>query len=112
MTLLAALAVVCGMVGGQLLFKIGADLFTRHQGSILSPAGAVLGCALALYGLTTLGWIWVLQRSELGKIYPLMALSFVLVPLASHFVLGEQFSWRYGLGCAFIVAGIALAARG
>jgi len=112
MTTLAALAVICCVAFGQLLFKIGADLYTRHDGAILSPAGAVLGAALLLYAVTTLGWIWVLQRSELGKIYPLMALSFVVVPLASHFVLGEQFSWRYGLGCAFIVAGIALTARG
>lgn len=112
MTTLAALAVVCGMAAGQLLFKFGADLLNRHDGAILSPAGAVLGAALALYGLTTVGWIWVLQRSDLGKIYPLMALSFVLVPLASHLLLGEQFSWRYGLGCALIVAGIALTARG
>jgi drug/metabolite transporter (DMT)-like permease len=107
-TTLVALMCVAGMAAGQLLFKIGADGLTQAGGRLLSTGGAVLAAALVLYGLTTVAWVWVLQRAELGKTYPLTALAFVLVPLASHFVLGESFSPRYAIGCALLVAGVVL----
>ena len=108
--MITAVALLCvlGMAAGQLLFKIGADGLTASGGRLLSTGGAVLAGALALYGLTTIAWIWVLQRADLGKTYPLTALAFVLVPVASHFVLGESFTPRYAIGCVLLVAGIVL----
>jgi drug/metabolite transporter (DMT)-like permease len=108
MTIAVALLCVLGMAAGQLLFKWGADGLTASGGRLLSTGGAVLATALALYAATTVAWIWVLQRSELGKIYPLTALAYVLVPLASHFMLGESFAPRYVIGCMLLVAGIVL----
>lgn len=105
---LVALLCVCGIAAGQILFKLGANALTANGGKLLSTGGAVVTGALVLYGITTIAWIWVLQRSELGKTYPLMALAFILVPLASHFIFGESFTWRYALGCALLVAGIVL----
>ena len=67
---------------------------------------------MVLYGVTTLVWIWVLSRSELGKVYPLMALAFVLVPIATYFLFDERFSVGYMLGIALIVMGIILTSRG
>jgi drug/metabolite transporter (DMT)-like permease len=107
-TKLIALLCVFGIAAGQVLFKIGANALIENGGKWLSRGGAVVAGALVLYGLTTLAWIWVLQRSELGKIYPLMALAFVLVPVASHFIFGESFSWRYAVGCVLLVTGIVL----
>jgi drug/metabolite transporter (DMT)-like permease len=108
LTKIIALLCVCGIAAGQVLFKIGANALTENGGKLLSRGGAVVAAALVLYAVTTLAWIWVLQRSELGKIYPLMALAFILVPVASHFLFGESFSWRYGVGCVLLVAGIVL----
>jgi len=105
---LVALLCVCGIAAGQILFKLGADALVANGGKLLSAGGAVVAGALVLYGVTTLAWIWVLQRADLGKTYPLMALAFILVPLASHFIFGESFTWRYVLGCALLVAGIVL----
>ncbi|WP_459200419.1 EamA family transporter, partial [Pseudomonas tremae] len=65
----------------------------------------------ALYGITTLAWVWVLQKIELGKVYPLMALAFVLVPIGSHFFFGERFQPQYFLGVAIIIIGILIAVR-
>lgn len=107
-TRLVALLCVVGIAIGQVLFKVGANALAANGGKLVSSGGAVIVAALALYGVTTLAWIWVLQRSELGKIYPLMALAFILVPLASHFLFGEAFSWRYAAGCVLLVAGIVL----
>jgi drug/metabolite transporter (DMT)-like permease len=53
----------------------------------------------------------LLQRVELGRVYPLMALAFALVPLGSHFVFGERFQSQYFVGVAMIVAGIVVAVR-
>jgi len=107
--MIKALALLCviGIACGQLLFKIVADAMQQHGTFHPTPIIILLG-ALFLYGLTTLLWVWVLKNSELGKIYPLMALAFVLVPAGSHFLLGEQFSNRYYIGIACIVAGIIL----
>jgi drug/metabolite transporter (DMT)-like permease len=105
---LVALLCVCGIATGQVLFKVGANALRENGGKLLSTGGAVVVAAIMLYGLMTLAWIWVLQRSELGKIYPLMALAFILVPVASHFLFGESFTWRYALGVVLLVTGIVL----
>lgn len=105
---LVALLCVCGIAAGQVLFKLAANSLAANGGRLLSTGGAILASAFVLYGLTTLAWVWVLQRSELGKIYPLMALAFILVPVASHFVFGEAFTWRYAIGCVLLVAGVVL----
>ncbi|WP_426178645.1 EamA family transporter [Pseudomonas sp. TWRC1-2] len=71
----------------------------------------VLFSAFALYGLTTILWVYVLQRADLGKIYPLMALAFVIVPIGSHFVFGERFQAQYFVGVALIIGGIIVAVK-
>ena len=68
--------------------------------------------AFALYGITTIAWVWVLQKIDLGKAYPLMAMAFVLVPIGSHFVFGERFSVQYFIGVALIMGGIVVALKG
>jgi drug/metabolite transporter (DMT)-like permease len=110
-TKLIALVCVAGIAAGQLLFKLCAESL-RVEGPWATRTVVLFAAAMALYGTTTLAWIWVLQRAELGKIYPLMALAFVFVPLASHWLFGERFSMNYVLGIALIVAGIWLTTRG
>lgn len=107
------IAVVCvfGIAIGQLLFKLSAN--SLHQtGSFFAPKTAItLFVALALYGVTTIAWIWVLQKAELGKIYPLMAMAFILVPLGSHFILGERFQPQYFVGVVLIMIGIVITVK-
>jgi len=97
-----ALMCVFGMAAGQILFKLAANSLAE-TGSFLVPRTAtLLFTALALYGLITIAWIWVLQKAELGKVYPMMALAFVLVPLASHWLFGERFTPQYFIGIVLI----------
>lgn len=107
----AAVFCVVGMTLGQLLFKAGADLLTHAASPFQTKALVVLSVAVCLYGLTTLGWIWILQRVELGRIYPFMALAFVLVPVASHFVFGERLTFAQLVGSTLILIGIAVSAQ-
>ena len=64
--------------------------------------------AMLIYGVTSLAWVWLLRSVELGKVYPFMALAFVLVPLGSHFFFGETFSPRYYAGTALVIGGLLL----
>jgi multidrug transporter EmrE-like cation transporter len=108
MTYLAAIVCVVCIAVGQILFKL-TSVQLQKSGSYFDPSTAtLLISALALYGLTTLGWIWVLQKIPLGRAYPLMALAFVLVPLASYFIFNERYSMQYMMGMTMIVLGIAL----
>jgi drug/metabolite transporter (DMT)-like permease len=111
MTYLIALICVLGIAAGQILFKFSAVEFNR-TGSLLSTSAVIYFItAMVLYGTTTIGWVWLLQKIDLGKIYPFMALSFVLVPLASHLLLGERFQAQYFIGVAIIILGIVISVR-
>ncbi|WP_210558423.1 EamA family transporter [Pseudomonas sp. MWU347] len=108
MAYFVAIICVLGIATGQILFKLSAT--TMHQaGNIFDKRSLIiLFFALALYGITTLAWVWVLQKIELGRAYPLMALAFVLVPIGSHFFFGERFNIYYIAGVAIIIIGILL----
>ncbi len=111
MTYFLAFVCVLGIAAGQLVFKLCA-MSLEATGSYFHPdTFRKLAVALVLYGITTLGWISVLQKAELGKIYPVMTLAFVLVPLGSHLLFGEQFSKGYFAGLLLICAGIVLITR-
>jgi drug/metabolite transporter (DMT)-like permease len=102
---------VFGIASGQILFKLSADSL-HTSGSIFDPNTAItLFFALAVYGLTTIAWVWALQKIELGRAYPLMALAFILVPIGSHLILGERFNPQYFIGTALIIAGILTIVR-
>lgn len=106
-----AFACVIGIALGQLMFKFGA-LTLKNSGSLFDPKTfVVLALALALYGFVTILWIYVLQRLELGKVYPLMALAFVIVPIGSYFLFGERFQTQYFIGLFLVVSGIIIIAK-
>lgn len=111
--LVQIIAVLCvvGLAIGQILFKLSANSLSQ-TGSFFAPKTATaLFSAMALYAITSLAWVWVLQKVELGRVYPLMALAFVLVPLGSYFIFGERFHLQYFLGVSLIMIGIVVAVR-
>ncbi len=106
-----ALICVLGIAAGQILFKLSATSLHK-TGNLFDPGTLMtLFSAFALYGVTTLAWVWVLQKIELGKVYPLMALAFVLVPIGSYFIFGEKFQSQYFVGVAVIIAGIIITVK-
>lgn len=99
---------VIGIAVGQVLFKVSANSMNKSGSFFALETLAVFFCTMALYGITSVGWVLILRRAELGKVYPFMALAFVLVPLASRFFFGERFAPSYFIGTALIMAGIAV----
>ena len=111
MTYVIALLCVLGIALGQILFKISAAALQRSGSFFEITTMCAMLSAFVLYGLTSIAWIWVLQKVELGRVYPLMALAFFLVPLGSHVVFGERFPPQYFMGVAMIIVGIIIAVR-
>ncbi len=107
----AAILCVVGLAVGQILFKVSATALSESGTFLSIKPAAILFVAMCLYGVTSVAWVWVLQKVELGRVYPLMALAFVLVPIGSHLVFGERFQTQYFIGVALIVAGIFIAVK-
>jgi drug/metabolite transporter (DMT)-like permease len=110
-TYLLAIVCVIGIAAGQILFKASSSSLSKSGSWFDMQTLTILFSAFALYGLTTILWVYVLQRADLGKIYPLMALAFVIVPIGSHFVFGERFQPQYMVGVALIIVGIVVAVK-
>ncbi len=100
-----------GIAVGQILFKLSASIM-HSSGNVFHPRSLIiLFAAFVLYGVTTLAWVWVLQKLELGRAYPLMALAFVLVPIGSYFVFDERFQLQYFIGIFLISVGILISVK-
>ena len=113
MNYILIVAVVCVLAVGQLLFKmVGLRIASGgFQDLLHDQRGALLfAISLVLYGIATIAWIWALRQVPLSTAYMFMSLGFVLVPVMSHFVLGEVINMRIALGSAMIIAGIMVSA--
>jgi drug/metabolite transporter (DMT)-like permease len=108
---IVAFLCVIGMAVGQVLFKVSATSLTQTGSFFAFKTASTLIAAMTLYAITSIAWVWVLQKVELGRVYPLMALAFILVPLGSHFVFGERFQPQYFVGIALIMIGIVVAVK-
>lgn len=102
---------VVGIAAGQILFKLSAIALRKNATFFHFETLFLLGSAFVLYGITTIAWVWVLQKIDLGKAYPIMALAFVMVPIGSYFIFNERFHTQYLLGISLIVIGIIVAVR-
>jgi drug/metabolite transporter (DMT)-like permease len=100
---------------GQILFKLTASS-TQPSGSafgfvlhaLLNP---YLVSGLALYGVATIAWVWLLRSIPLNVAYPFMSLAFIFVPLLSHVVFQEPFKLTHAIGGGLIIVGVTIASR-
>lgn len=105
------IACVIGISLGQMLFKKAAQSIPDASVWQAWLLNGWLLSALALYGLTTLVWIWVLRHAPLHLAYPFMGLAFLIVPCLGWLFLDEPIRGATILGGTFILMGIAIAAR-
>ena len=113
-TLLLLLGSVTCDVTGQVCFKLGvghhdagptggiAGLLRRVAGSPWVALGVIV------YTVEFVLWFAALSRAPLSFAFPVAALSYVGVVLASRLVLHERVSTRRWFGTAAIVVGVAL----
>lgn len=110
-TYIVAILCVIGLSIGQILFKISAAALAECGSFFSMKPAAILFAAMCLYCTMSVAWVWVLRTVELGRVYPLMALAFIFVPLGSHLVFRENFHAQYFIGIALIMIGILFAVR-
>ncbi|MCL6479982.1 MAG: EamA family transporter [Peptococcaceae bacterium] len=108
---LSAVLCVTAISAGQLLFK-WASLQIQIVGSWISWRVLItVGLAAIIYVLATLLWINLLQQVALNKAYVFMALSFVLVPIASYLIFREPITNGYLIGAILVIIGIMVATQ-
>ncbi len=110
---LTSITVLCvlGISLGQMLFKKAAQSIPEATVWQHWVFNGWLIVALALYGITTLVWIWVLRHAPLHLAYPFMGLAFLIVPCMGWLFLGEPIRIHTLVGGALILTGIAIAAH-
>ena len=102
-------AVVFSAVG-QLFLKFGAQhLVGRGPVEFLFAAArdVYVVSGLAAWIASTLCWLYVLRVAPLSTAYLLTSLTYVLVPLGSVYVFGEQIRRTHVLGMVLIMLGVA-----
>lgn len=67
---------------------------------------------LLLWGVELVAWLGVLQRLPLSLAFPLMALSYAVIPVVADRVLGERLDRGQWWGVGLITAGVALVGLG
>lgn len=102
---------VCMMALGQLLFKLGSNGKTLSSFSdilslLFSP---VILLALAVYGCTTILWLYILSKVKISFAYPIQALAFPIVLILSSLIFREEIPLNRWIGVAIIVLGTYIA---
>ena len=107
------LAIICVFIIaiGQIFFKLDAIEFDKTQNIFDVKVILFFLIPILLYGLSSILWVLALQKSSLSKIYPIMALAFVLVPLGSFFIFNEKLNFQYFCGLFLIIFGIILVVK-
>jgi undecaprenyl phosphate-alpha-L-ara4N flippase subunit ArnE len=102
------LATVMALSFGQVLFKrASGQISFDGEGSILSfILNPTLLLALCVYGIATVAWLYVIKDVQLSTAYPMAALAFIVVPILSHFLLGEPLTLRTAIGAVIIMVGV------
>ncbi|MBO0987676.1 MULTISPECIES: EamA family transporter [Delftia] len=111
--ILTSITVLCvlGISLGQLLFKKAAQSIPEAATWQHWVLNGWLITALALYGFTTLVWIWVLRHAPLHLAYPFMGLAFLIVPCLGWIFLNEPIRISTIIGGSLILAGITISAH-
>ena len=104
--LLLTLTCVSAICMVQILFKRAALEIEQLDSWFHLRVLLVMGIAFIVYGGATLMWIHLLRSVALTVAYPLMALSFVAVPILSWWFFDEQLKVTTILGGIIIVAGV------
>ena len=113
------LTTVAAMSAAQLMVKKGVLLigqFPQHLGEVpnfflKACANPYVIAAACLTIITAVTWLLAVSKAELSRIYPFMALSYVLVALGSLLIFKEDVSALRWSGILVICVGVFLVSR-
>lgn len=98
------------MVAGQMLWKTGME--GRSVAGVMDVLQAMLSpliiAGLALYGVATVLWLYILNKAQLSHVYPVQSLAYVLALVAACLLFKEHVTWNRWVGVAVICVGVYL----
>lgn len=105
------LVFACTIVGtlAQLLMKSGMEHFRLDPVALITNVPLIAG--YALYGINTVMLVMALREGELSVLYPIIALTYVWVTLASYVRLHEPPNLYKNIGVAAIIIGVVIIGR-
>ncbi len=109
-TVVLILGAVAFSAMGQLFLKSGARHLAglgRLEFLLAAARDMRVLAGLAAWAASTLCWLYVLRVAPLSRAYGLTSLTYVLIPLASVYVFGEQVRPLHGVGTVLIILGVA-----
>jgi multidrug transporter EmrE-like cation transporter len=109
------LGAVAFSTAGQLFLKSGAQHLAglgRLEFLLAAARDIRVLSGLAAWIASTLCWLYVLRVAPLSRAYGLTSLTYVLIPLASVYVFGEQIRRPHVVGMVLIIMGIACVLSG
>ncbi|MCF6138791.1 EamA family transporter [Pseudalkalibacillus berkeleyi] len=113
MTYLLLLVNVFLLVGGQMLWKVGAakiDQWNFETIIYLLKSPFFIGGGL-LYVVATFIWMYIITKLPFSVAYPLQSLSYVIGVLAAYFYFKESVDASQWIGVCVIVIGVYLIAK-
>jgi uncharacterized membrane protein len=104
-------------IAGQILQKIGMNqvgvinstslMFNQNTiVKILSTPTIWFGLLLSVLGFAL--WLMVLSNFRMSSAYPFSSIAYLIMTVASYFLLGEHISWNQWVGTSVIVCGCFL----
>lgn len=111
------IAVTIGVIG-QILIKKGLNLlgninfsggFVHSYLKIFFAPYVILG--VLTYVCSIFFWLYALSKVDLSFAYPFLAISYVLIVLASQFFLGENVPFLRWIGVLVICVGVFLVSK-
>ncbi|MDH3734601.1 MAG: EamA family transporter [Gemmatimonadota bacterium] len=109
-TTILILGAVAFSVVGQLFLKSGAQHLAgagRLDFLLAAARDVHVLAGLLAWAASTVCWLYVLRVAPLSRAYGLTSLTYVLIPVASVYLFGEQLRRLHGVGTVLIIIGVA-----
>jgi multidrug transporter EmrE-like cation transporter len=114
--ILILVSILFGAIG-QILMKYGTMHASSANGEgVLAMllkyfTNLPILAGLSFYALSAVIWIFAISKVELSFAYPMVALGYVVVVIASYFLFGEGVSALRIAGLVTIIAGVLMIAK-
>jgi drug/metabolite transporter (DMT)-like permease len=104
---------------GQLTLKAGMNSIVASYGKLQLSVDALLHMAtnpllivgIAIFGVSTLLWLFALAKADLSFAYPFLSLTYLAVLIGGAFLFGDKVTLPRVVGFAVIIAGVFIVAR-
>ena len=116
LALLLLASVTCD-VAGQVFFKVGVDQLpdlTDQPGLVsakITLSNPWIGAGLVAYVVELIVWLVIMSAAPLSVAFPIASANFLLITIASWWLLGEKVTQHQWIGAGLITFGVAVVAQ-